>query len=70
MTTFSKIANQGKLTLGLVFPLEAYSGSVATMEHQEQLAKRAEELGFKAFWFRDVPFNRKEFLEALPRGFL
>lgn len=61
MTTFSKIATQRKLTLGLVFPLEAYSGSIAKMENQEQLARRAEEIGFKALWFRDVPFNDPNF---------
>lgn len=64
MTTFSKIATKGKLTLGLVFPLEAYNGSIAKMENQEQLAKRAEELGFKALWFRDVPFNDPNFGDA------
>jgi len=64
MTTFSKIATKGKLTLGLVFPLEAYSGSIAKMKKQEQLAKRAEELGFKALWFRDVPFNDPNFGDA------
>ncbi|WP_372744804.1 LLM class oxidoreductase [Lutibacter sp.] len=64
MTAFTKIATKGKLTLGLVFPLEAYSGSIAKMENQEQLAKRAEELGFKALWFRDVPFNDPNFGDA------
>lgn len=64
MTTFSKIATKGKLTLGLVFPLESYRGSIAKMENQEQLAKRAEELGFKALWFRDVPFNDPNFGDA------
>lgn len=64
MTTFSTIASQGKLTLGLVFPLEAYSGAIATMHNQETLAKRAEELGFKALWFRDVPFNDPNFGDA------
>ena len=64
MSVFSKIASKGKLTLGLVFPLEAYSGSVAKMENQEKLAKRAEELGFKALWFRDVPFNDPSFGDA------
>lgn len=64
MSTFSRIATSGKLTLGLVFPLEAYSGSVAKMENQEQLAKRSEELGFKALWFRDVPFNDPSFGDA------
>lgn len=61
---FEKIATEGKLTLGLVFPLEAYSGSVAKMENQEHLAKRSEELGFKALWFRDVPFNDPSFGDA------
>jgi len=64
MSTFSNIATKGKLTLGLVFPLEAYQGSVPKMENQEQLAKRAEELGFKALWFRDVPFNDPSFGDA------
>ncbi len=64
MNVFSKIATKGKLTLGLVFPLEAYSGSVPKMMHQELLAKRAEALGFKALWFRDVPFNDPSFGDA------
>ena len=34
------------------------------MEHQEQLAKRAEALGFKALWFRDVPFHDPTFGDA------
>ena len=64
MTIFPKIATKGKLTLGLVFPLEAYTGSIAKMENQEHLAKRVEELGFKALWFRDVPFNDPNFGDA------
>ncbi len=64
MKVFTNMATKGKLTLGLVFPLEAYTGSIAKMENQEQLAKRAEELGFKALWFRDVPFNDPNFGDA------
>lgn len=64
MITFQKIATKGKLTLGLVFPLESYNGSIPKMENQEYLAKRAEELGFKALWFRDVPFNDPNFGDA------
>ena len=64
MDMISNIANKGKLTLGLVFPLEAYHGPVATMKNQEKLAKQAEELGFKALWFRDVPFNDPSFGDA------
>jgi len=64
MSVFTEIATKGRLTLGLVFPLEAYSGSIPSMKNQEQLAKRAEELGFKALWFRDVPFNDPNFGDA------
>lgn len=64
MSVYAQIASKDKLSLGLVFPLEAYSGSIAKMENQEQLAKRAEELGFKALWFRDVPFNDPNFGDA------
>lgn len=61
MNTFQQVAQEGKLTLGLVFPLESYQGAIPTMEDQEELAKRAEELGFKALWFRDVPFHDPTF---------
>lgn len=61
MDSFQRIAQPGRLTLGLVFPIEAYSGAVPSMENQETLAQRAEELGFKALWFRDVPFHDPTF---------
>lgn len=64
MQQLQKIARKGKLSLGLVFPIESYKGSVADMENQEILAKRAEELGFMALWFRDVPFNDPNFGDA------
>ncbi|MEM9361952.1 MAG: LLM class oxidoreductase [Bacteroidota bacterium] len=64
MSVFDKVITKGKLTLGLVFPIEAYNGAVAEMKNQETLAKRAEELGFKALWFRDVPFNDPLFGDA------
>ena len=61
MTSFQKVAQKGKLTVCLVFPLESYRGSIPTMENQEILAKRAEELGFQSLWFRDVPFHDPTF---------
>jgi len=61
MSVFQKMVAKMKFKLGLVFPLEAYPGSIPKMEKQEQLAKHAEELGFKAPWFRDVPFNDPKF---------
>lgn len=64
MSAFDNVSKKGKLTLGLVFPIEAYKGSLAKMEHQESLAKRAENLGFRALWFRDVPFHDPSFGDA------
>ena len=54
----------GRMTLGLMHPLEAYSGSVATMQNQIPLARRAEELGFAALWLRDVPLHDPYFGDA------
>lgn len=61
MSTFSKVLKKGKLSLGLVFPIESYSGAIPKMEKQEELAKYAEEIGFKSLWSRDVPFNDPTF---------
>lgn len=64
MNKLNEVMQERKLSLGLVFPLEAYSGSIPRMENQETLAKRAEQLGFSALWFRDVPFNDPSFGDA------
>lgn len=64
MTSLDKIAKHQKLSLGLVFPIESYSGAIASMRDQEQLATRAEQLGFSALWFRDVPFHDPTFGDA------
>jgi luciferase-type oxidoreductase len=48
-------------SLGLFFPIEAYAGDVPRMEDQENLATRAESLGFSALWFRDVPLRDPTF---------
>ncbi|MEM8510086.1 MAG: LLM class oxidoreductase [Bacteroidota bacterium] len=64
MRNFSEVATKGKLTLGLVFPIASYPGAIAPMENQELLAQRAEAFGFKALWFRDVPFLDPAFGDA------
>ncbi len=64
MSKLKEIARKGKLSLGLVFPIEAYSGSIPSMQDQEILAKKAEELGFKALWFRDIPLHDPNFGDA------
>jgi luciferase-type oxidoreductase len=51
----------GKLTLGVFFPIESFQGDEPTMQRQEKLARRAEELGFAALWVRDVPLRDPNF---------
>ncbi|MEO1174670.1 MAG: TIGR03571 family LLM class oxidoreductase, partial [Myxococcota bacterium] len=62
---FGRVFTPGRLTLGLVVPLESYpSGPVPTMEHHVERARLAESLGFSALWLRDVPFNVPAFGDA------
>ena len=54
------------LSLGLVFPLEAYQSNTPLMhlEQQMQLAQLAEQQGFAALYARDVPLNDPQFGDA------
>ncbi|HEY8394340.1 MAG TPA: LLM class oxidoreductase [Thermaerobacter sp.] len=61
---FRRMFRPGRLTLGVFFPIEAYQGSIPTMENQVALARRAEALGFAAVWFRDVPLLDPGFGDA------
>jgi luciferase-type oxidoreductase len=55
----------GRLSLGLVAPLEAYDrGPVPSMARHLERAQLAESLGFSALWLRDVPFNVPSFGDA------
>jgi luciferase-type oxidoreductase len=54
---YRSVFQPGKMTLGVFFAIESYSGSVPNMLNQVELAKRAEEVGFSALWFRDVPMH-------------
>ncbi|MEC5425809.1 LLM class oxidoreductase [Virgibacillus sp. C22-A2] len=60
---FSRTFKENKLTLGLIFPLEAYLGSFPTMDldAQMKLAKKVEELGFAALFVRDSPLYDPNF---------
>ncbi|MBZ0233050.1 MAG: TIGR03571 family LLM class oxidoreductase [Deltaproteobacteria bacterium] len=57
---FAKVFSD-RLTLGVFFPIEAYTGDVPRMEDQEDLAEAVEALGFDALWFRDVPLRDPTF---------
>lgn len=55
----------GRLSLGLVVPLENYAhGAVPRMTDHVARVQLAEELGFSAVWLRDVPFNVPSFGDA------
>ncbi|HAW38972.1 LLM class oxidoreductase [Stutzerimonas stutzeri] len=58
---FQRTYRQGRLTLGLFFPLEAFAGDTPSMLDQASLAQRADKLGFSALWFRDVPLRDPSF---------
>lgn len=59
---YNRVFRPGRLSIGLVLPLEAYAvGDTPTLRGHIQAAQRAEELGFAALWLRDVPFNVPSF---------
>lgn len=60
---FKRMFKEDKLTLGLSFPLEAYTGSFPEMNLKEQmkLAKEAEDYGFAALTVRDAPLYDPNF---------
>jgi luciferase-type oxidoreductase len=58
---FRTMFAEGRLTLGLFVPIEAYRGSIPTMRNHLALARRTEDLGFAALWVRDVPLHDPSF---------
>lgn len=64
-SAYNSVFKPGKLSLGLVVPIENYSKAPEpTMIHQLKRIQLAEELGFSAVWLRDVPFNVPSFGDA------
>lgn len=62
---YGTVFRPGRLSLGLVVPLESYSDSaVPDMARHVERAQLADELGFSALWLRDVPFNVPSFGDA------
>jgi luciferase-type oxidoreductase len=60
---YSAMFKEGKLTVGLFFAIESYTGAVPQMdvEQQIQTAKLADDKGFSALFFRDVFLNVPSF---------
>lgn len=52
-----RVFPRGRLAVGLILPLETHPESPGPTMHQHaSMARLAEEMGFAAFWLRDVPF--------------
>lgn len=58
---FRRTFKKDHLTLGIFFPIEAFTGDMPKMQHQLELAKAADEAGFAALWTRDVPVRDPHF---------
>jgi luciferase-type oxidoreductase len=62
---YNTVFRPGKLSIGLVVPLEAYPNAAAPrMDRHIERAGRADDFGFAALWLRDVPFNVPSFGDA------
>lgn len=57
---YAQTFQPGKLSLGLVVPIQAY-GRAPSTDHPVQMVQLAESLGFRAVWLRDVPFDVPSF---------
>ena len=58
---FRRMFRAGRLTLGVFFPIEAFTNDEPSMLDQERLAQRAQALGYAAVWVRDVPLRDPSF---------
>lgn len=63
-TGYHRTFHQGKLSVGLIFPIEAHRSPVPDMHHQVELAQQAERLGYASLWSRDVPLLDPTFGDA------
>ncbi len=62
---FNSVFQPEQLSIGIVIPIENYSnGPFPTMTDHISKVKLVEELGFKALWIRDIPFNVPSFGDA------
>jgi len=58
---YRRLYQPSSMTLGVMFPIEAFQGDTPTMARQVELAQLAEAGGFDALWFRDVPLRDPSF---------
>ncbi len=62
---FNRIFRPGRLTFGMIAPLEAYPNTpFPTLKGHERMAKLVDDAGFASMWLRDVPFYDPNFGDA------
>lgn len=62
---FNSVFMPGKLSIGVVVPVERYGQNpVPNMHRHLERVQLVEALGFKAIWVRDVPFHVPSFGDA------
>jgi luciferase-type oxidoreductase len=57
----TRVFRAGRLSIGLTLPLLPAGQIVADFNEQLELAQRADALGFRALWIRDVPLNSADY---------
>jgi len=58
---YQRLFGRERLTVGVFFPIESFQGDTPTMQGQVELGRFAEQAGFDALWFRDVPLRDPSF---------
>ncbi|MEM1075761.1 MAG: LLM class oxidoreductase [Pseudomonadota bacterium] len=62
---YNSVFRPGRLSVGLVVPLEAHGvNPVPTLHRHVERAQLADRLGYASLWLRDVPFNVPSFGDA------
>lgn len=57
----NRLFREGRLSIGLTLPLLEADRIVADFSEQIELARRADALGYRALWVRDVPLNSMDY---------
>ena len=60
-----RVFTPGRLSFGLIAPLEAYPGTpLPTLKDHARMARLVDDAGFTSLWLRDVPFLYPQFGDA------
>lgn len=61
---YNSLFKYNQLSVGIMLPIESYSGATPTMSNHIKMAKMAEDVGISALWLRDVPLLDPAFGDA------